>query len=197
MFDTGLVTRVTVSTGFVTNHAELATRSSFLRAVLGEMPELSTLEATGESEEIIHLSQLWASTALVRRASRLVFSNSVGTITLQLQPHFACSFRGGPAPCHPSLCRHSHPCPAPLARPLLARLEVLQYAALLRLSECLGLPDMSFPLTIVVLEIFILIIVSRRCRRHCGHQCRGTQSYWTRGSPGQNLDGLEEIGEFP
>ena len=43
-----------------------------LRAVLREMPQLSTFETTGAREETIHLSQLWATTPFVRSMSRLL-----------------------------------------------------------------------------------------------------------------------------
>ena len=81
---TGVISRNIVSrmngAGVVANHITeeslgICGRSLVLRAVLREMTQLSTLETTGPSEEIIHLSPLWATTPFVRSVSRLGLSS--------------------------------------------------------------------------------------------------------------------------
>ena len=57
------------------------------------MPELSTFETTGVSEEIIHQSQMWATTSFVRTTSPLVSRACVETIALQLQSNLLVVFR--------------------------------------------------------------------------------------------------------
>ena len=84
--------------GAVANHTTeeslgIYGRFLVLRAVLSEMSQLSTFETTGASEEIIHLSQLWATTPFVRSMSRLVSAASVETIALQLQSNLLVVFR--------------------------------------------------------------------------------------------------------
>ena len=85
---TGTVSRMTVGTGFITNHTTeeslgICGRLHVLRAVLREMPQLSTLETAGANKEIIHLYP----------ACRLVSPASVETITPQLQLNLLTVFR--------------------------------------------------------------------------------------------------------
>ena len=78
-----------------TTEERLGTCGQFLvpRAVLREMPRLSTFETTGASEEIIHLSQVSATTPFIRSMSWLVSPASVETITLQLQSNLLVVFK--------------------------------------------------------------------------------------------------------
>ena len=73
--------------------SEFCGRLLVLRAVLREMLQLSTFETTGAREEVIHLSQLWATMSIVRSMSRLVSPASVETIALQLQSNLLVVFR--------------------------------------------------------------------------------------------------------
>ena len=189
------------------------------------MPSLTTPETTGASEEVVNLDQLWATTAFVRPASRLVSPASVETITLQLQSDL-------PVVCRATalaslLGRKSQIVPgltlAPallatsraLARPLSALLEILQHTSQLRLFQRWVLGDARHvdPPTIVVLEFVILtvvsivvdgvVVVNVAVLGHIGAVIplivvrRERRGNLTHGSPGQNLDSLEEIGEVP
>ena len=114
-----------------------------LRAVLREMPQLSKFETTGASEEIIHLSQLWATAPFVRSMSRLVSPASVETIALQFQSNLLVL----------TLAPAFLASPETLARPLSALLEILQDLGQLWFFERGVLRDARHvdPLTIMVL----------------------------------------------
>ena len=137
------------------------------------MPQLSSLETTGASEEIIHLRQLWATTSFIRSISRLVSPASVKTIALQLQSNLLGCFQDDRS-CQPPWVkkfRTSQDSPLlqsflllrkPLARPHSARLETLHHTCQLGFFERSVLRDARHVdlLTIVPIVVDSVVVVN-------------------------------------
>ena len=116
------------------------------------MAQLSTFETTGAREEVVHLSQLWATTPFVRSMTWLVSPASVETIALNLlvvfrddrpcqPPWLKVSENHGTHLCSSPSCLSRNPCSTPFLP--FWRFSSIQTNSGSSNVASSGMPDMS------------------------------------------------------